>query len=139
METTAYQFNEGTLAIPTQWRDESMNVFTFPDDTGGNLVINRTPLPVGIDDDDYYQQVIYQFRSNLKGYQENAYQLTELDNHPAHLLDYQWQTPEGMMYQLSLLQIRENRLLTFTYTLSQPFSPTQKAGLLSILETFNAA
>ncbi|MCC8460013.1 hypothetical protein [Photorhabdus aegyptia] len=29
MENTPYQMNEGSLAIPGNWRDESMNVFVL--------------------------------------------------------------------------------------------------------------
>uniref|UniRef100_UPI001FEAC25E DcrB-related protein n=1 Tax=Photorhabdus caribbeanensis TaxID=1004165 RepID=UPI001FEAC25E len=45
MENTTYQMNEGSLAIPDNWRDESMNVFVLPDDSGINLVVSRTPVP----------------------------------------------------------------------------------------------
>ncbi|MBS9429909.1 DcrB-related protein, partial [Photorhabdus akhurstii] len=47
MENTPYQMNEGSLTIPGNWRDESMNVFVLPDDSGINLVVSRTPVPAG--------------------------------------------------------------------------------------------
>lgn len=133
-----YTFNEGTLSIAENWKDETMNVFTFPDETGGNLVINRTQLPTGIEINEYYQQVLEQFRRNLKKYRETDYQLITLDDQPAHLLDYEWQTPEGKIYQLTVLQVRHPQLLTFTYTASQPFSVAQKSHLLNILFSFKA-
>lgn len=136
MALTSYIFNEGCLDLPSTWRDETLNVFTFPDESGGNLVINRTLLPLGIDPEEYYQQVLNQFRKNLKKYRELAYEKISLAEAPAHLLEYQWQTPEGIMTQISLLQIRQNRLLTFTYTSTTPFTATQKETLLGILASF---
>lgn len=136
MDMFTYQLNEGSLSLPRHWLDQSMNIFAFPDETGGNLVINRTAIPLGVENEEYYQQILEQFRHNLKGYQENDYQRLTLADNPAHLLDYQWQSPEGKMYQLSLLYIHQQQLLTFTYTLSEPFSPSRKASLLNILHTF---
>ncbi len=71
MSAQSYQMNEGTLNIPANWRDESMHVFVLPDDSGVNLVINRTPVPMGTDTAVYYEQTLEQFRTHLPGYQEH--------------------------------------------------------------------
>lgn len=115
MTSKRYTFNEGTIELPNQWQDQSMNVFVLPDDTGINLVINRTPVPTGLSEEEYYQQVIHQFQHNLKNYREIAQEMISLDDKPAYLLEYQWQTAEGLMYQCTLLQIckwlrKSNRL-----------------------------
>ncbi len=138
MTTHQYQFNEGSITLPTSWQDQSMNVFVLPDDSGINLVINRVPVPTGMEDDEYYQQVIRQFQHNLKNYREIAQETVTLDHKPAHLLEYQWQTPEGMMYQCTLLQIRHHLLLTFTYTANNPFTKKQRQAMLDIVYTFKA-
>lgn len=116
-----------------------MNVFVLPDDSGINLVINRAPVPTGMSEDEYYHQVIHQFQHNLKHYREIAQEIVQLDEKPAHLLEYQWQTPEGIMYQCTLLQIRHELLLTFTYTSTAPFTKKQREAMLAIVYTFKAA
>lgn len=131
-----YLFNEGRLDIPERWQDESLNVLTFPDKTGGNLVINRTPLPTGVTPEAYYEQVIAQFRTHLQDYFERQYQVITLSGEPAHWLDYQWRSPEGTMHQLSLLQIRGDSLLTFTYTHAAELTAQQKEMLLDVLLSF---
>lgn len=138
MATHNYIFNEGSITLPISWQDQSMNVFVLPDDSGINLVINRAPVPTGMSDDEYYHQVIHQFQHNLKNYREIAQEIVELNNQPAHLLEYQWQTPEGIMYQCTLLQIRNNLLLTFTYTSTSPFTKKQRQAMLEIVYTFKA-
>lgn len=107
MTSKLYTFNEGTIELPNQWQDQSMNVFVLPDESGINLVINRTPVPTGLSEEEYYQQVIHQFQHNLKNYREIAQEIISLDDKPAYLLEYQWQTSEGLMYQCTLLQIRK--------------------------------
>lgn len=136
MVFTSYRLNEGTIDIPENWQDQSMNVFVLPDDSGINLVINRSKLPYGIDEEEYYSQLIHQFRTTLKNYQEIVCQSITLSNNPAKLLEYQWLTPEGKMYQLTVMQIYHNQLLTFTYTASEPFTASRRQALLDIIYTF---
>ena len=77
-----YQMNEGSLAIPTGWRDESLHVFVMPGDTA-NLVVNRTPVEFGLSPETVYQQTLEQFSAHLKGYKERASWELTLDQQPA--------------------------------------------------------
>ncbi|KAA1184949.1 DUF1795 domain-containing protein [Photorhabdus heterorhabditis] len=139
MENTVYQMNEGTLTIPDNWRDESMHVFVLPDDSGINLVVSRTPVPLGVDNNTYYEQTLEQFRTHLPGYQEHQRSEIPLSQQPARRLDYQWKSPEGDMYQTVVLQIRGTQLLTFNLTSPAPFEAGQRDTLLAVISSFQAA
>ncbi|WP_406640712.1 DUF1795 domain-containing protein [Pectobacterium brasiliense] len=133
-----YQMNEGTLAIPAQWRDESLHVFVLPDETT-NLVVNRTPTEPGQTPDGVYQKTLEQFSTHLNGYKEvQSWELT-LSGAPAPVLEYTWQSPEGQMHQVVVMQVRGNLLLTFTITAADVLSDDRKKALLAVIETFNAA
>ncbi|MCA6220801.1 DUF1795 domain-containing protein [Photorhabdus antumapuensis] len=139
MKNTPYQMNEGTLAIPDNWRDESMNVFVLPDDSGINLVVSRTPVPAGMDNNAYYEQTLEQFCTHLPGYQEHQRSEITLSQQPARRLDYQWKSSEGDMYQTVVLQIRGTLLLTFNLTSPAPFEENQRDALLAVINSFQAA
>ncbi|PHM28133.1 DUF1795 domain-containing protein [Xenorhabdus innexi] len=139
MSTHPYQMNEGTLNLPAGWRDESMHVFVLPDDSGVNLVINRTPVPAGTDSEAWYEQTLAQFTTHLPGYQEQQRLPMTLSGEPARRLDYQWQSPEGEMHQTVVLQIRGSRLLAFNLTSPHPFHPGQREALLAVVDSFQAA
>ena len=138
MSKQHYTFNEGTIELPAQWQDQSMNVFVLPDNSGINLVINRAPVPIGMIEEEYYEQIIHQFQHNLKNYREISQGIVQLDEKPARLLEYQWQTPEGVMYQCTVLHIRNGLLLTFTYTATRPFTPKQRQTLLEVIYSYKA-
>ncbi|MBD2814970.1 DUF1795 domain-containing protein [Xenorhabdus sp. Flor] len=138
MSAHSYQMNEGTLNIPAGWRDESMHVFVLPDDSGVNLVINRTPVPQGTDMVAYYEQTLTQFTTHLPGYQEHQRLQIELSGEPAWRLDYHWQSPEGEMHQTVVLQIRGCQLLAFNLTSPQPFDEGQRNALLAVVTSFQA-
>ena len=86
MTVRLYTLNEGTLELPVQWQDQSMNAFIIPDENNTNLVINRIPVPFGISDEEYYRQVIEQFRHGLKEYKEDQCKDRVFNNVPSHLL-----------------------------------------------------
>lgn len=133
-----YQMNEGTLTIPAQWRDESLHVFVLPDETT-NLVVNRTPTESGQTPESVYKKTLEQFSTHLNGYKEVlAWELT-LAGAPAPALEYTWQSPEGQMHQVVVMQVRGNLLLTFTITAADVLSDDRKKALLAVIETFNAA
>lgn len=138
MTSNRYTINEGTIQLPPTWQDQSMNMFVIPDDSGINLVINRVPVPTGMSEEEYYEQIIHQFQHNLKNYREISQEIIQLDEKSAHLLEYQWQTPEGLMYQCTVLQIRNNLLLTFTYTATRPFTQNQRQALLEVIYSYKA-
>ncbi|AIA73053.1 conserved hypothetical protein [Pectobacterium atrosepticum SCRI1043] len=133
-----YQMNEGTLVVPAQWRDESLHVFVLPDETT-NLVVNRTPTEPGQTPESVYQKTLEQFSAHLNGYKEvQAWELT-LAGAPAQALEYTWRSPEGLMHQVVVMQVRGSLLLTFTITAADALSDAHKAELLAVIATFNAA
>lgn len=133
-----YQMNEGSLNIPAQWRDESLHVFVLPDDTT-NLVVNRTPVEGGKTADVAYQDTLAQLSAQLKGYEERQAWTLTLDGQTAQGVEYTWQSPEGQMHQVVVMQMRGNLLLTFTITAADVLSDERKKALLAVIETFNAA
>ncbi|ANI28417.1 hypothetical protein PL78_00985 [Yersinia entomophaga] len=139
MTHPAYLINEGTLAIPANWRDETMNVFIAPDDSGINLVVSRMAVPVGLDNESYYAQVIEQFQTSLPGYKERSLTTVTLSEQPARLLEYFWKSPEGEMHQSVVMQVRGTKLLTFTITSPKVLAESQKTALLAIIYSYQAA
>ncbi|PWD64445.1 DUF1795 domain-containing protein [Pectobacterium parmentieri] len=133
-----YQMNEGTLNIPAQWRDESLHVFVLPDGTT-NLVVNRTPVEGGKAAEAAYQNTLTQLSTQLKGYEERQAWTLTLDEQPAQGVEYTWQSPEGLMHQVVVMQVRGNLLLTFTITAAEALNDEHKASLLAVIETFKAA
>lgn len=136
MSTITYQMNEGKITLPKNWRDDSMNVFVVPDDSGVNLVINRTPVPVGLDNEAYYAETVEQFEASLPGYKEFARDTMTLDGALAQTLEYRWKSPEGDMHQYVVMQVRDALLLTFTVTSPKTLAVGQREYFQQIIQSF---
>jgi hypothetical protein len=138
MNTITYQMNEGKITLPENWRDDSMHVFALPDDSGVNLVINRTPVPLGLDSEAYYAETLEQFETSLPGFKELARSKITLDGSPAQTLEYRWKSPEGQMHQYVVMQVRQALLLTFTVTSPKNLAAGQRDYFQQIIQSFTA-
>lgn len=133
-----YEINEGMLDVPAGWRDDSVNVFVCPDNSGINLTVTRTPIGSGMAAEDVYEDTAKEFPAGLPGYQETASRAMEVDGLPAFLLEYHWKSPEGPMHQMVVLLLKNTDLLSFTITSPHPMSKKQTEALLPVLTSFRS-
>ncbi|MEH8045342.1 DcrB-related protein [Gallibacterium anatis] len=135
--------NEHTDGLCGRYWVDNFSEYAEVSDNGQHIKIAtvegtylRFALPLGTLQEEYYQEVIHQFQHNLKNYREISQEIVQLDEKPAYLLEYQWQTPEGIMYQCTVMQICHNLLLTFTYTANNPFTKKQRQALLEVVYSY---
>lgn len=131
-----YQLNEGVLTLPEGWRDESVNVFVCPDNSGINLAISRAMISQNIPAEETYAETLNEFEAHLPGYHEVARLAIELDGLPAYQLEYHWKSPEGPMHQLVVMCVKAHQLVSFTLTSPSVMSQHQKAALLPSILSF---
>ncbi|HBE9082310.1 MULTISPECIES: DcrB-related protein [Serratia] len=131
-----YQMNEGTFVAPEGWRDESVNVFICPDESGINLTITRAAISKGIPPEETYEDTLKEFEAHLPGYKEVERKPIMLNDEPAYQLEYHWKSPEGPMHQLVVMYAKRNQLVNFTFTSPGVMSHSQKASLLPTIMGF---
>ncbi|WP_127960095.1 DcrB-related protein [Serratia microhaemolytica] len=128
-----YQLNEGVIALPEGWQDETLNAFSSPDNSGLNLVITRQPLPFGADQAEFIDSVCQQYADNLPEYQQHERRSLVVAEKNATLLDYHWISSEGQIDQLVVMLIEQNVLLSFTVSSAQGLGETQKQQMLAVI------
>lgn len=133
-----YQLHEGLFPVPANWKDETVNVFTAPDDAGTNLVITRVDIPAGISTSEFYEQSAQQFSSQLPEYKELFKEIIEIQTQDALAIHYQWKSPEGPMHQLAVLFISTAlpQMLVFTFTSNQALADSQRDHFLKLVTGF---
>lgn len=133
-----YQLHEGQLAIPDKWKDETVNVFVAPDDTGLNLVVTRVDIPSGISAAEFYAQSMGQFADQLPEFNKIAQGELAIDKNIAPYIHYQWKSPEGQMHQLAALFIppAATQMLVFTFTANAAITEEQREYFLTIITGF---
>jgi len=74
----------------------------------------------------------------LIGFSERERRDVHLDGLPCVWLDYSWQSPEGPMYQVNVMRVVGDILVSFTFTSARPLSDAQRDLFRRMLESYVA-
>lgn len=133
-----YRLHDGNIQIPNDWQDETMYIFRAPETAGYNLVLNRTPIPHGVAPLDHLKSQLIVIKENLNEYVETTKTPVMIDGQEYRLIAYHWKSPEGAIYQLNLMIIVGDMLLSMTATAAKPLSDSETKLLQKIMTSFVA-
>ena len=131
-----YRLHDGNLTIPDDWQDETMHIFRAPDTEGYNLVINRSPIPHGIDPLEHLKSQYTIIRETLKDYNEVSKKPVTVDGIEYRLVSYDWDSPEGKVHQINLMIIAEQTLLSMTATAAALMTDSQQKLVENTMTSF---
>jgi len=131
-----YRLQDGDIQIPNDWQDETMYIFRAPETEGYNIVLNRTPIPHGVEPMSHLKSQFLIIKENLNEYTETAKEPVTVDGQEYRLVSYHWESPEGPVYQMNLMMIIGQTLLSMTATSAQKITDAQSALLQKIMTSF---
>jgi hypothetical protein len=134
-----YRFHEGSLEVPEDWRDESMNIFKAAETEGFNLVVSREKIPRSVDPQAHVAAQRRIIEDNLMGFRERERATIVLGGSPCVWLEYSWQSPEGPMNQVNVMCVAGDTLVSFTFTSAGTFNDGQRGAFRRLLESFELA
>lgn len=131
-----YRINEGSIVVPEDWRDESMNIFRAPESEGYNLVVTREKIPKSVEPEEHLAERRKMIEENLTGFRERGRGDIVLDGRPCTWLEYMWKSPQGSMSQLNLMRVVGDTLVSFTFTSAREFTGSQRLLFQRVLESY---
>jgi hypothetical protein len=138
----AYRIDEGSLATPTVWQDQSINVL-MPKDArvqGTSLVIARDRLALGLTFQDYVIQQRQSFAAQLAGFELIADTVGQIDGHEAHFLEMTWRSDGKPIHQVVAMVLhRDNAILNFTGSIPGGPEPESRNALVAAITSFTFA
>lgn len=138
----AYRIDEGSLATPTVWQDQSINVL-MPKDArvqGTSLVIARDRLALGLTFQDYVIQQRQSFAAQLAGFEMIADTAGQIDGHEAHFLEMTWRSDGKPLHQVVAMVLhRDNAILNFTGSIPGGPEPESRNALVAAITSFTFA
>ncbi|HRI07172.1 MAG TPA: DcrB-related protein [Nannocystaceae bacterium] len=133
-----YRFHEGSIEIPDDWNDESMNIFKAPIESGYNLVISRERVPKAIDPKAHRVAQRKIIAESLIGFSLRERRPITLDGDETEWMEYGWNSPQGPMSQVNILRIVDQSLVSFTFTSARPFTDADRQLFDHIVRTYKA-
>lgn len=131
-----YRLNLGDITLPNTWTDETIYIFKAPEEEGYNVVVNQSPIPHGIDDEDFLNEQYLLLNEHLTDYHEISKEKPK-SNDPVQIVEYDWRSPEGKAFQINMMVVSgDNTLLSFTATSTNAFTDEQKAVVMDIFRSY---
>lgn len=133
-----YRFHEGTIDLPDDWTDETLNIFKAPIESGYNLVVSRERIPKALDPIQHRDAQRQLIEENLVGFNLRERRPIELDGDPTEWIEYGWNSPQGPMSQVNVMRIVGPILVSFTFTSARPFTDADRELFARVIITYQA-
>lgn len=130
---------EGVLALPAEWHNASLHIFTAqpPGSPGLSITVNRDRLPFGTALETYAEDQLEKLRHQLKAFELKAKEAFQLDGRPACDLEFVWHTDDaGPVHQLLVCVADGQKLLNFAASSQGLMNASQRAEVRRILLSF---
>jgi hypothetical protein len=130
-----YQMHEGTLSLPAEWHDKTMNVFVSASTgtEGVSFVITREALPWGMRFDEYTTNEIQKLGKQAAGYESIDSIDVKVSGRAAHTHEFRWLNNGKPIHQLLTMVEYGRRVLMLTFTSPGAISDTQKAQVREMI------
>lgn len=132
-----YQMQEGSLSLPTDWHDKSMNVFVSvaTGTEGVSFVVTRESLPWGMKFHEYTANEVQKLAKQVASYEPIAGADTEVSGRAAYTHEFRWLNNGKPIQQLLTMVEYGKRVLMLTFTAPGTISETQKAQVQEIIQS----
>jgi hypothetical protein len=132
-----YQMQEGSLSLPTDWHDKSMNVFVSvaTGTEGVSFVVTRESLPWGMKFHEYTANEVQKLAKQVASYELIAGADTEVSGRAAYTHEFRWLNNGKPIQQLLTMVEHGKRVLMLTFTAPGTISETQKAQVQEIIQS----
>jgi hypothetical protein len=135
-----FHANEFVTILPDGFKDKTVNIFSLTDEGPSELsiVAARDRPQKGEDLDAYVARQLGVLAQRLTLFRVVRQERTKLDEQPATVVDYTWQSPEGKMYQRQVVVFVKatGAALLLTATSKDHLEPKWEAAFNGMLANF---
>ncbi|PRF30282.1 hypothetical protein C6Q21_01420 [Burkholderia multivorans] len=132
-----YQMHEGTLALPVEWQDKTMNVFVSAatGTEGVSLVITRERLPWGMKFAEYVANETRKVAKKVPDYAEVSSAGTTVSGRDAHVHEFTWTNNGASIHQQLTMVEYGQVVMMLTFTAPGALSDTQREQVNAVIQS----
>lgn len=135
-----YVFNEGTIDLPADWKDQTINIVSSASamQPGLTVSITRDSLPWGMGFTEYVDDQITQVEDGLEEFKLLGKRNLVLSRAAAYEIECAWQSKQGPMHQvITTVQLEDNKAIIVTASLPGKMTDSQLAEVRRIVSTLS--
>ena len=133
------QIGEGTIEVPDDWHNSSVNIFTAAPagSKGLSVTVNRDKIAFGASIHDYVADQSNKLKDQLNSYKLiNETDIT-VDGQPGKLMEFSWLSPDvGDIHQLLLTLAHGQVAINLAATSAGKMTDEQRKSLIAMLLSF---
>jgi hypothetical protein len=132
-----YRLNEGSIDLPKDWKDQSINIVSSTGGSGFGLsfTISRDDIPWGMNFAEYVKDEIGKAKEALNDFTIVGQQDLEIHGAPAVEIECTWKAKQAPMHQIITTVQNESRALVLTASMPGKMSDSQKTEVRRITAT----
>ncbi|MEQ5840470.1 DcrB-related protein [Paraburkholderia acidicola] len=132
-----YQMNEGSLTLPAEWQDKTMNVFVSAatGTEGVSFVITRERLPWGMQFHEYTASEIRKLAGQVPDYAAKSSDESTVSGRAAHVHEFTWSNKGAPIHQLLTMVDYGKVALMLTFTVPGTLSNTQRKQVQEVVQS----
>lgn len=132
-----YQMHEGTLALPVEWQDKTMNVFVSAATgaEGVSLVITRERMPWGMKFDEFAAGEVRKIAGKVPDYVAVSTGTISVSGRTAHVHEFTWTNNSAPIQQQVTMVEYGPVVLMLTFTVPGAMSDTQRVQVQAVIQT----
>lgn len=135
-----YIFNEGSIDLPNDWKDQTINIVSSASamQPGLTVSITRDTLPWGMGFAEYVEDQIGQIKDGLTDFKLLGKRNVVISRAAACEIECTWQSKQGAMHQIiTTIQLEDNKALIVTASLPGKMSDSQLIEVRRIVSTLS--
>ncbi|WP_338638385.1 DcrB-related protein [Burkholderia pyrrocinia] len=132
-----YQMQEGTLELPREWQDKTMNVFvsSATGTEGVSFVVTREPLPWGMKFDEYAAKEIDKLARTVPEYTLINVAEQSVSDRAAHSHEFKWTNNGAAIHQQMTMVEYGPTVLVLTFTSPGIISDSQREQMTRVIQS----
>lgn len=133
-----YHIQEGSIDLPKEWKDQSINVLSASrvGEPGLSLTMTRDDIPWGMSFAEYLDDQLKQAQGALKDFTVVQQDEVTIGGLPARQVECRWVSKQGPMHQLITSVQTGARVLVITATMPGEITPQQRNEVQRVVASF---
>lgn len=133
-----YHIQEGSIELPVEWKDQSINVLSASrvGEPGLSLTMTRDNIPWGMSFPEYVDDQLKQAEGALKDFTVIRRDELQVGGQPAHQLECSWVAKQGPMHQIITTVQNAAKVLVITVSNPGEISAQQRSEVQRIIASF---
>lgn len=131
-----YVMNEGTIEVPSNLFDSTVNVLIAPDLRNLSFSVARDKIPDGMSFEDYVLSEHGKLKEAFAEFSIKTRKIVDIGGKRCPMIQFSWKSPQGKMHQMMVMIQMQFRVLIMTASFQREITSVQAKQVIDVFKSF---